>query len=1096
MAWGVVPGPALSVSSDAAPTVFSAEHNGTGRFDSYTLTVVNSGSVATDGSPLLISDSLPSGLVATGIAGAEIEEEGSVPCSLAALSCSFEGRLLPGDTLRVNIVVEVTAGLQSRVEKSIGGGGGPVSVSNAATVSGGGAVSVSTVVANPVGGARESVDEPFGFERFSGEVLGVDGRPDTQAGDHPFQFVGSFLLNTAYGLQSGFKLGGEPAPAGGREGFEAELKDVVVELPPGFIGDPQAVPKCPQYKVYEVVTALKYACPSGSQVGEATLYLSANAIVGAKRGIETKILAPVQVTPIFNVQPEKGYPAQFALQASNVIVAAYATVNEETNYGVRVLVKNIPAAAGALGGSFTFFGAPASNPNLNNAPRSSSEQVTFLNDPVDCTAGPQYARVYADTWESPGTWKTPGNDPEITTQEVNSSSVPLLSGAGASGWAQASALTFSGITGCNMLQFDPELEVLPSTSQADEPAGLTVHLRVPQAEQITGVLATPEVRDTTVTLPAGLSISPSSADGLQACSDTQIALSSPTVGGCPEASQVATVKAATPLLPASEPITGQIFLAEPRCNPCSNADAADGNMLRVFLQVQGSGVVLKKEGTIYANTSTGQLTTVFREIPQLPFSDLEIQFKGGLRAPLATPQACGTYTTTSDLTPWSSPVTPDSDPISPFSIDWDGNGGACPASPPLDAAFSAGTSNPDAGQYSPLTVTIKREDREQDLAGIQVTTPPGLSGILTGVPLCGEPQASLGTCPEGSRIGSMTVAAGAGSHPFYEKGSLYLTGPYEGAPFGLSIVVPTIAGPFNLGNVVVRARINIDPRSTALTVTSDPLPQIIDGIPLRLRTANVTVDREHFVFNPTSCAQLHIQATITGAQGAVEHTSAPFAVSGCAGLHFQPDFKVSTAGHTSRAQGASLDVKLTVPPGTQSNIARFKAELPKQLPSRLTTLQKACLAATFEANPAGCPAGSLVGYAKAITPLLPVPLTGPAYFVSYGNAKFPELIIVLQGYGVRVDLHSETFISKKGITSATLSSVPDAPFSSFELYLPEGPHSALAANGNLCTEKLSMPTSFTAQDGTQLKQATQVTTTGCPKPKTKTARKTKAAPKR
>jgi hypothetical protein len=509
-------------------------------------------------------------------------------------------------------------------------------------------------------------------------------------------------------------------------------------------------------------------------------------------------------------------------------------------------------------------------------------------------------------------------------------------------------------------------------------------------------------------------------------------------------------------------------------------------------------VVLKKEGTIYANPATGQLTTTFTDIPQLSFSDLELQFKSGSRAALATPQSCGTFTTTSDLTPWSSPVTPDATPISQFPISWNGEGEECPPSAPFAPSFSAGTSNANAGQFSPLTVTLGREDGEQDIAGIQVTTPPGLSGILTGIPLCGEPQASLGTCPETSRIGTMTVAAGAGSHPFYEKGSLYLTGPYRGAPFGLSIVVPTVAGPFNLGNVVVRAKIDIDPRTTALTVTSDPLPQIIDGIPLRLRTANVTVEREHFVFNPTNCAQMSITATITGSQGATHHASVPFAVSGCAGLHFQPTFKVSTSAHTSRANGASFDVKVTVPPGTQSNLATFKAELPKQLPARLTTLQKACLAATFEANPASCPQASLVGYAKAQTPLLPVPLTGPAYFVSYGNAKFPELIIVLQGYGVRVDLHNETFISKKGITSATLPAIPDAPFSSFELYLPEGKNSAFAANGNLCAENLLMPTTSTAQDGTPLKQTIKVTVTGCPKKlqSKKAKHAPKAAPRR
>jgi hypothetical protein len=633
------------------------------------------------------------------------------------------------------------------------------------------------------------------------------------------------------------------------------------------------------------------------------------------------------------------------------------------------------------------------------------------------------------------------------------------------------------------LQFDPAIEVLPDTSQADEPSGLTVHLRIPQAAQRAPLLVTPELKNATVTLPAGLSISPSAAEGLQGCSDAQIDFASPVAGSCPAASEIGTVQATTPLL--SEPLVGHLYLGSPGCDPCSSADAADGNMLRFFLEVAGSGTVVKKQGTIYANPSTGQLTTTFVDNPQVPLSELELHFKSGLRAPLATPQACGTFTTTSDLTPWSAPVTPDVDAVSPFGIDWDGHGGVCPAVLPFGPSFSAGTSNPDAGQFSPLTLTFGREDREQDLAAIQVKMPPGLLGTLSGIPLCGEPQADLGTCPEASRIGSMTVAAGAGGHPFYTKGSIYLTGPYKGAPFGLSIVVPTVAGPFNLGNVVVRARISIDVNTTALTVTSDPLPQIIDGIPLRLRTANVTVDRPGFIFNPTSCAQQRIQATITGAQGAVSQVSAPFAVSGCKGLRFAPKFSVYTQGHTSRVDGASLDVKLAYPAGPQSNIAHVRVELPKQLPARLTTLQKACPGAVFEANPAGCPAASLVGVAKASTPILPVPLTGPVYFVSHGGEGFPNVIAVLQGYGVRFDLVGDTFISKAAITSATFANVPDVQVNAFELYLPEGPDSALAANGALCKQKMVLPATFTAQDGAQLKEDAPVHVTGCPKAKRK-----------
>ena len=308
---------------------------------------------------------------------------------------------------------------------------------------------------------------------------------------------------------------------------------------------------------------------------------------------------------------------------------------------------------------------------------------------------------------------------------------------------------------------------------------------------------------------------------------------------------------------------------------------------------------------MYLNATTGQVTATFLNDPQAPVSDIQVQFKGGLRAGLATPQSCGTFTATSDLTPWSTPYTPDGTPVASFNADLQGDGGTgpCPSSMPLTPAFSAGTSNPNAGQFSPLTVTFAREDGEQDLSGIQVETPPGLLGTLTGVPLCGEPQAEQGTCPDASRIGSLTAAAGPGGHPFYTKGSVYLTSSYGGAPFGLSIVVPTVAGPFNLGNIVVRARVNIDPTTAALTVTTNPLPQVIAGIPLRLRTTNVTIERPGFIINPTNCEQQAITATVSGAQGTVTSESVPFAVAGCAGLKFAPTFNVSTSGKTSKADG-------------------------------------------------------------------------------------------------------------------------------------------------------------------------------------------------
>jgi hypothetical protein len=1039
----VVPAPYLAIKALAGPTIFSAEHNGGPTPDTYGVTVTNVGSRATDGSTITIADELPRGLKAIFVEGdlnvlgevGPTRVETPLSCDTSTVTCTYGAVLEPGESLEMSVEVEVTPGTVGPLTDSV-------------LVSGGGAPNASVNVETAIGTAAESAAEPFGLAAAEDEVTGVDGVTDAQAGDHPYETTVSFSLNTT-NVAKGI---GFFEVAGGLHGLPAELRDVIVDVPPGVVGDPTVVEKCPQYDL------LDKKCPPGTQIGFAKLTLFHRGLVpdGA-------------AYPMYNMVPDRGYPAEFVILFGSTAVPLYASVTPDSNDGVRITTPGIPGPGSPVDVSVTFFGTPATDPSVYNGYREAVKggaPVAFLDNPVDCSTAPQVTRVTVDSWEEPGSY-LPDGQPNLADPR----------------WKSRSSTVFPSLTGCELLQFNPSLSVAPDTTRADEPAGTTVELAVPQAVQQFPALITPELEDTTVTLPSGLSISPSAGDGLAGCSDEQIDLSSASLGSCPAGSQIGTVKVTTPLL--TEPLEGQVFLGTPHCDPCTTADASDGNMYRIFLQFEGAGVVIKQEGKIYTNSSTGQLTTTFQNIPQLPVSSVVLHFNSGLRAALATPQSCGTFTGTADLTPWSSPITPDATPISQFNVDWNGNGEACPAVWPFQPQFEAGTSNPNAGQLSPLTVTFNREDREQDFSQIKVVTPPGLLGSLSSVPLCGEPQADLGTCLASSQIGEMTVAAGPGSHPYYQKGMVYLTGPYKGAPFGLSIVVPTKAGPFNLGNVVVRATITVDPLTTALTVTTDPLPQILDGIPLRLRKTNVTINRPGFIFNPTDCAQLHITATISGSQGTQSQESAPFAVSGCAGLPFGPKFSVATSGKTSRASGASLDAKLVFPSGPQSNIARVKVELPKQLPSRLTTLQKACPDTVFNTNPAACPAGSAIGAVQAVTPILPVKLRGPVYFVSHGGAAFPNLVAVLQGYGVRVDLIGETFISKKGITSSTFTNVPDVPVSSFELFLPEGKGSALAANGNLCNDKLTMPASFVAQDGAQLKQSTPISVTGCPKAKAK-----------
>jgi hypothetical protein len=489
------------------------------------------------------------------------------------------------------------------------------------------------------------------------------------------------------------------------------------------------------------------------------------------------------------------------------------------------------------------------------------------------------------------------------------------------------------------------------------------------------------------------------------------------------------------------------------------------------------------------------VVATFANNPQLPFEDAELSFFGGERAPLATPARCGSYTTNASFTPWSGNETASGQ--ANFAIASGPNGSACPGSTlPFNASLASGTTNNNAGAFSDLTTTLSRPDGDQPLQSVTLHYPPGVSGLLSGVELCPEPQASQGTCSASSQIGETIVSVGVGGDPFtVTGGKVYITGPYEGAPFGLSIVNPAKAGPFDLQQgrpVVVRARIEVNPTTAALTIVTNPasegyaIPTVIEGFPLQIQHVNVLINRPGFTFNPTNCTPAKITGTIGSAEGGSSPVEVPFQATNCASLKFAPKFAVQTQGHTSKANGASLAVKLTYPQGpmgTYANIKQVKVELPKQLPSRLTTLQKACTAAQFNTNPAGCPAASIIGHAKAITPLIPVPLEGPAYFVSNGGEAFPNLVLVLQGYGVTIDVVGDTFINKAGVTSSTFKTVPDAPVGSFELTLPEGKYSALAANGNLCTSKLTMPTEFVGQNGALLKQTTQIDVTGCAKTK-------------
>jgi hypothetical protein len=1030
--------------------------------------------------PVTIADKLPKHLKALSI-GAEAYNGTGGGASALPVSCShseeegtctFTGVRAPYEQIEVHISVEVQEGASS----------GEL---NEASVSGGGAPGVSTSRPVTIGEAAPK----FGVESYEMTPEEEGGATDTQAGSHPFQ------LTTTTSFNQSSEPGNPPALT----------KDLHFNTPPGLVGNPTPFPQCPETLFLRANEDQEFAdyCPQDTAVG-----IAAIKIIVPNTGYSVRPF----VVPLFNLRPEVGEPARFGFYYSGVPVFLDTSVRTGEGYAVRVSVDNITQQVIFVSSRVTFWGVPGAPSHDNSrgwncvadgsftktGPGSCSSGETapppLLTLPTSCT-GPLETTVEADSWKEEGAFQTFSQNPDGL--------LPALDG-------------------CNRLPFKPTIGVAADEQTASSPSGLTVHISVPQSVDLDSEgLSESDVKDTTVTLPAGVTLNPSSSDGLQACplltgreksKEAQeekaeisgINLETKQPANCPNASKIATVEIHTPLLP--NPLKGFVYLGEQEANPF---DSLIAQYLVAYDPV--SGVLIKLAGKVEPNPLTGQLVATFENTPQAPFDELELHFFGGERAPLATPAHCGTYTTTTSIGPWSE--NPASEPSSSFEINEGYSHSPCPgAILPFDPSSAGGALNLQAGAFSPFTSTLTRESGEQSIQSAEVKLPPGLSGLLSSVELCREPQANLGTCGPNSQIGETTVSVGVGGEPYTVKGGrVYITGPYNGtsectvgqpgcAPFGLAVVNPAKAGPFDLADtknnhpacdcVLVRAKIEVNPVTTALTITSNPpgtpdaIPTIIEGIPLDIQHVNITTTRSAFQFNPTNCDKMGIEATLHSVENATDLIKIPFQVTNCATLGFAPKLQVATSGKTSRASGESLSVKLTYPDapfGSQANIARVKVELPKALPSRLTTLQKACSAAQFEANPAGCPPASIVGHAKAITPLIPVSLEGPAYFVSHGGEAFPSLIIVLQGYGVKVDLVGSTFINKAGITSSTFKTVPDQPVGSFELTLPQGPYSALAANGNLCKDKLAMPTEFVAQNGAEIHETTKITVTGCTK---------------
>ncbi len=1045
--------PHWSILSQSEPSRFRAGDTA----DAYRLIARNDGAVATRGT-VTLSDILPEKVAASELTARAEGANGSgsprseLSCTALPVACTYEegasrGPLAPGTTIVMTIKVSVANDVQA------------TELENLAMVSGGGAASASTMQATSVGGTSM----PFALSYFTTELTDGSGEADTQAGSHPFELTASL----AYGISSrelpSEKNGGRESPLS-----TTSAKDLEVALPPGLIGDPSAVPRCGQQ---EFQAQERLDCPVDTQVGTLTAYFYGT--------------FPSAVFPVYDVVPPPGQPVELGFTIAGIghVPLFFQIRNDDAaghdEYRLAARLNNIPEAGPLQGAILALWGVPADGahdleregttgqgrqlqhefckPKVDFK-NGEEERVIcpsgvaarpFLTLPSSCQAKKLPVGVFTDSWQ--------GQSEEFPS-------------------AGQTPPTLGPLTGCERLSFTPLLTVQPENPQAGAPSGYTVHLHIPQNEDPTG-LATPDLKDAVVTLPPGTVVSPSAGNGLQGCSEEQFEVHRLATASCPAASTIGKVQIATPLLAA--PLEGQVFLGEPSCEQaCSASDAREGRLVRLFVQAQGSGVTIKLVGSVAIDQATGDLTATFANDPQLPLEDLKLTLDGGPGAPLANASTCGVaLAASSQLTPYSS-ETPVQQPSEPFELT-----GCTP--PQFHPAFVAGTTNNQAGAFSPTTVTVARADSDEDLQRIAVRLAQGLWAMVSQVQRCAEAQAQAAACAPQSRVGSVSVLAGPGADPLLLNGSVYLTGPYEGAPFGLAIVVPAVAGPLNLGTIAVRAALEVDPTTGALTISSDALPQSIDGVPLQIKTVSVDVDRAGFTFNPTDCNRLAIAGTLTSAQGATAAVSSPFQAANCATLAFKPKLTALTHARPSKADGAYLHVKVVSGSG-QANIAKLKVDLPKQLPSRLQTLHKACPAGVFEANPAACPPGSVVGTATVVTPVLNNPLSGPAYLVSHGGEAFPDLEIVLQGEGVLLRLDGQTSI-RRGITSSTFKALPDAPISTFDLVLAAGPHSALGANlpakakGSMCDQKLAMPVAITGQNGAVVKATTTIAVSGCPR---------------
>ncbi len=924
---------------------------------------------------------------------------------------------------------------------------------------GGGAAACTTAADDPL----EIVPFDFDLHRFDGTVLKKNGNPSTQAGAHPYTAATQFYLS------AGLTESGASGPTTTVSDLPLQqLKDAIVRLPAGFVGNPEAIQTCTQAQL-ATRNGNNNNCPPESQVGEVIVqFVDGQPLEDSVGVYNMQRASGSAAVPI-------GTPALFAFNYSGVRVQIYAKVRTGDDYGVTVITKNAGQTLAFEGIEFTFWGIPADPshdadrfcPGMVGPKGEAKEKgcsskaplVPFLSLPTSCIgeSGPGTAvRTFLD----------------VTSWAGGSASASFLS--------HDNEGNPIGAEGCNAVDFSPTLEARPTTSVADSPSGLDFDLHVPQNENPNGTVEA-HLRDTTVTLPEGLVINPSGANGLDGCSLSEFGFTStegnvihttPQAATCPNASKLGSVEVDSPLV--DHPLKGSVHIADPYANPF-------GSLLAIYITLDDpeTGTVVKLAGKVSADPGTGQLTTTVTENPQLPFEDFKLHFFGGAGGSLRTPAVCGNYTTSSSLTPWSAPDSgPPATPSDPWAITQAPGGAACPTSQdarPNTPDLDAGAVSPIAAAHTPTVVNLRRADGSQEFSAVNITLPPGMTGKLAGVATCldsalasaaaktGREESSSPSCPAASRIGTVDVAAGAGPAPYHAQGIAYLSGPYKGAPISMAIITPATAGPFDLGTVAVRVALQVNSESAQITAISDPLPSILQGIPLDIRSAQVKLDRPDFTLNGTSCDPLAFSGSLLSTLGQGAPLTERFQLGECGRLAFKPKLGIRLTGGTRRGAHPALKATLTMPPGG-ANIAKASVALPHSEFLDQAHIGTVCTRVQFAADQ--CPAASVYGHATATSPLVDYAVQGPVYLRSSSH-ELPDLVMALKGppsQPVQVDAVARTDSVNGGIRS-TFEAVPDLPLTQVVLEMAGGRKGLLQNSTNICKGKHVVTAEFEAQNG-------------------------------